>query len=93
MVSVVVSRRHILLVKMPKHSTVKSEDHFYDDEDQHKVKAVKFQPISTKYKKFEAKLEAKRAKEEEEKLKKIKAKLKIKTGGKSASGETEEETN
>ena len=60
--------------------------------DETKVKEEKFQPLSSKYKKITEKEEAKRARAERKKLKEMQTKKKIKTGGKSAAGETEEES-
>ena len=57
-----------------------------NDKKKIKVKEEKFQPLSSKYKKISEKEEAKRAREEMKKLKQIK------TGGKNAAGETEEES-
>ena len=60
--------------------------------DKIKAKEQKFQPLSTKYKKITEKEEAKRRKAELKKLKEQQTKKKIKTGGKNAAGETEEES-
>ena len=62
------------------------------DEIKIKAKVEKFQPLSTKYKKITEKEEAKRRKAELKKLKEQQTKKKIKTGGKNAAGENEEES-
>ena len=63
-----------------------------NDKKKIKVKEEKFQPLSSKYKKISEKEEAKRARAEMKKLKQMKTKDKIKTGGKNAAGEMEEES-
>ena len=60
--------------------------------DKKKIKEERFQPLSTKYKKISEKEEEKRAKAEKKRLKELQAKKKLKTGGKNAAGEAEEES-
>ena len=63
-----------------------------NDKIKKKAKEEKFQPLSSKYKKITEKEEAKRRKAELKKLKEQQTKKKIKTGGKNAAGENEEES-
>ena len=57
-----------------------------------KIKEEKFQPLSSKYKKISEKEEAKRARAAKKRKEEEEKKKKIKTGGKNAAGETEQES-
>ena len=60
--------------RLRRSSTIQIDNFLHDDEEEHKFKAPKFQPLSSRYKKREEK----RVREEEEKFRQLQMKLKKK---------------